>query len=515
MPHSNSQRGLTLAISTRRRSPELGRYLRHLRQRSGLSRVEIQICVNPGRWSLSQVYNQFLKQASFPIVCLLHDDLGFARNSHWGRQIVQAFARHPDTAVISAAGSISLQEHGVYWLPREEMLGQVCHHLKPAHKHGVISKYSEAPAPLLPALVLDGLLLAVHRERLGTQFDERLSGFHFYDIAFSLSQSLAAQRNEGGRCQVLPRLGIQHKSVGKPTPAFEAARQQFLQYYASVLPCRLRPDLLLNPLPQQPVQASVEVLIRHSRAGLPLSTALERLGPDARQIAIFNSSGLSPDTCLQGLPNRGQVLKSQVEFIPVSPSAGWAELNPLLLNWLQRQSSAQACEYLLLLDSAILPLQRWLPALLQRFRQYPGLGTLGLRLHYPDTHLLHHNGLSLWKDRDLYDIHHRGIHSPFRYRNTLEWDCLGTPATALLLRRQDFLDWGGLGQQNWIPGLELNLEALRAGRRNAVDSRLVGYWHETEVEPDKREYQNFLVYFQHWMQAYGRGPEIQARVQSL
>lgn len=487
--------GLTLAFSTRARGHHLGAYIRQLKQSSGLAKVEVLIQVNPGLQSLSQVYNHFLEQASFPVVCLIHDDVSFVRNSLWGRQILRAFQRDPNVAVLSAAGSISLERHGVYWLPQEEMLGAVRHQL---FSQRIDSEYSQAPASTLPALVLDGLILAVHRERVSTHFDEHLQGFHFYDIGFSLAQSLAHQRGESGPCQVLPRLGIVHKSGGQPGPDFETARKCFVQWYDSVLPARLRPELLLKkPLAISAHTERVGCLILHYQEHQRhLKALVDYLSPDCVSIRLLNLSG--------------RVLES----FSVSEAIDCAEIaaqcqDAVLLSlrpWLT------SLDYLFLLDSRVQPLQSWIPALVRRFRQFPKLGVLGLRLHYPDSHLLHHNGMQMFAYQGQYDVFYRGIHSPYAYRNAFERDCLGAPATALMLRSQDFLSWGGLGQQTWIPGLELNLRALKAGYFNAVDSSLVGYWHDAH-EQQHQDHPLFLNYLQKWMSQWGQDPNIQARVQ--
>lgn len=485
--------GLTLAFSTRAKSPRLGRYIRQLKHSCGVERLEILYQVNPGSKSLSSLYNQFLEQASFDVVCLVHDDLVFARQSAWGRQILQAFARYPEYAVFSAAGSVALESQGIYWDPPSNMLGQVIHRLQGKDQ---LSAYSAAQQQPLEALVLDGLLLAVHRQRLSTAFDERLGGFHFYDLAFSLGQSLAAQRGEGERCGVLSRLKPTHLSIGRPSEAYEQAREQFLRLYQAVLPCRLRPELNLVALAGQIRQAAapeLEILIWHHQAQVSPHALLQRL----------QSSSYAP-VCLKlfsQLPLTFAPLpfaeNPQFEIVQTAAQS-WAELNPLLLEHL---SQSQA-EYVLLLDSQVLPLQDWLPQLLLNFRRQPELGTLGLRLHYPDTHLLYHNGLKLIKlPNGLLDVSFRGIHSPYSYQNALEWNPEGSASHALMLRSRLFIELGGLAGQSWIPGLELNLKARQAGWRNAVDSRLVGYWLAPEADEGlaQHEYAQFLDDFQGWL----------------
>ncbi len=237
--------GLTLVVSSRRRNAALAKTLRHYVQRSGLSPAQIQILPfeNPGRQGLSALYNQALSQAAFDVVCFLHDDLHFLRGARWGEQVLKAF-QDTDFAALSAAGSVSLEAHGVFWQPREHMVGRVKHRLpRPArHRQLYDSFYSGAFEQPLPVWVLDGLFLAVHRARLAFSppFDEDYA-FHFYDLAFALRQSQARP----GSCGVLTRLQIVHHSVGQPNADYEAARQHFIRKYAAALPGFLPP----HPLP--------------------------------------------------------------------------------------------------------------------------------------------------------------------------------------------------------------------------------------------------------------------------
>lgn len=474
------QRGLSLAFSTRRRSPALGRYVRHLRRTAGVHRLQVLVKLNPGQQSLAEVYNGFLAQACHDTLCLLHDDLRFARNRRWGRQILQAFARYPDYAAFSAAGSVSLESHGVYWLPPQEMLGQVSHRL--GRKIYPSTYCPEFDAPL-PALVLDGLLLALQRPRLRARFDEALPGFHFYDIAFSLQQALAAVQQGAAGCGVLTRLGVTHLSPGRPDAAFESLRQHFCQRYASVLPARLAlPPRYARQLP-----------------GLAPTTAAPRV---ALWLWHYHSDP-DPEALRQhfmqsALPPQEVCLFAQTAWTPfggpVQPVANWVALQQALLT----QAAASQADYLLILDTRAWPWQDWLPALLRRFRQHPQLGLLGLRLHYADTGAVYHTGLEWVLDRGQpVDVALRGIHSPFGYREYLEHGLLGCSGV-WMLRRQHFIDWGGWRGSAWLPGFALGLRARAAGWDCAVDGQLAGGWQAAERPPDPGAYAEFLAQLRRW-----------------
>lgn len=484
--------GLTLAFSTRTPGPHIARYIRHLRRTCGVANLQILYRVNPGRWPLSELYNQFLAEAAYPVVCLLHDDLRFARNAGWGRRLLQSFARWPAYAVLGPAGGIAVEEHGIYWLKTSDMVGEVKHRIGGKTQR---NRYS-APSPEpLEVLVLDGLLLAVHKERIRSRFDERLRGFHFYDVAFSLAQGLNQALNQGlhqptdqqsGKCAALTGLGVTHLSGGNNNHLFFAQRDAFIGLYRSVLPRRLRPDLRLGPLPLPSKQAlKVLVVIRWSDARLGIESLVQGLQRSAyRQLELLVLNGT-------GLP-----LPARVAGLAITGS--WAEANSTLIGYL----SASKADLVLFLDQRVQPLQDWLPTMAGDFQAHPQLGTLGVRLHYPDTHLVAHNGLEIFHHPDgRPDVAIRGIHTAYPYRNALEWVPAGSQAQVLMLRRTLFLSLGGFAGQSWVPGLELNLLAAAAGWRNAVDSRLAGYLLDEDAGSEA-EYQAFLRDFARWYQAH-------------
>lgn len=474
--------GLTLVISTRRAGPELAAYLRHLRRTSGVARLQILVCVNPGREGLGAVYQRLLQQAHYPVVCCLHDDLRFARHSRWGRQVLQAFARHPEFAILGAAGSLALDADG---LPRE-MLGQVTHRVGGQSQ---FNAYSERFASPVPALVLDGLLLALQRQRLSATFDTALTGFHYYDVALTFRQSLAALQHQAGGCGVLTQLGITHLSGGNYGRAFETARRAFVSRYRPWLPRRLLPDLMIKRFPAFSSPLPNWALCLRVQETQGLSALLAALGP-VSALRILNVSG--QPLAVETFPEWAQTPEICVGLRGSSWEANQASVNAFV-------ASASA-PLVLLLDSRVQPLNTWLPLMIQDFQRWPKLASLGVRLHDPESHLLCHNGMMpFWHPDGRADIALRGLNTPYTYRNQLEWDSLGGWAHALMVRREPFVACGGLQGPDWVPGLGLNVRLRQAHWRTAVDSRLVGYWLGPDDSGGEWEYRQFLAAFQDWL----------------
>ena len=257
------------------------------------------------------------------------------------------------------------------------MLGHVRHWHQGKWHH---SRYSQSFEHPLKALVLDGLFLALHRQRVSQSFDERFKAFHFYDMSFTLNQSLAHETHQGGACGVLSHLNIGHSSPGTPTATYEEAREQFAETYAHLLPGTLRPQLHVKKQAGPTHGPELEVLIWHHHAPISLQPLLQRL-----QQSRYHSKQL---TVLNGAPQentrlgqRATPLPENIKQHPVSPSASWSELLAVL-SLLVKRSSA---EFILLLDSQSLPLHDWLPAMVSQFLKHPTLGSLCPRLHYADS----------------------------------------------------------------------------------------------------------------------------------
>lgn len=433
--------GLSLVVSSRARTADLAKTLRHYVQRSGLSVSQIQVLVfeNPGRWGLSTLYNRALSQAAFEVVCFLHDDLHFLRGARWGEQVLTAF-RDTDFAALSAAGSVSLATHGVFWEPREHLVGRVKHRLPPpAHRLQLYdSFYSGAFEVPLPVWALDGLFLAVHRSRLALNppFDEDFA-FHFYDLSFALRQSEA----QPGTCGVLTRLRIVHHSTGQPNTVYHQARQHFVRKYAAALPRFL-------PSPPQPP---------------PLPQRVQRPSELPPHIQVQPFEALLKASAAQFAAWQAAVVPEQLYWV-VAGAFQW----PIQ----QSQQSQQSQQGLWALDG------EW-----QRAHYGPvPWGILAPRLHYADTHLLFHGGFQATPQGDWLE---RGAHQPYAY--TLKPRRVdGVLAAAVLVRgslwqqalaQPPEVNQTDLATALWRWGQHLGTVARQQGLALMIAGNTWGLWH--------------------------------------
>lgn len=507
--------GLTLGISTRRSPDFIRRYARHLLQTVGVPQVQLLFFYNPGRTSLAEVYNQFLDRARFQIVCLLHDDLVFSRNRGWGRQVISHFKRNPEFAILGMAGSLGLEEHAVAWSPPQNMLGHLWHQ-DPVTNQPFLSDFSGRFGKyLLEAVTLDGLFLALHQARTDVRFNSQMSGFHFYDVQLTLDNWLSHQKGVKPRKNgVMTNITLKHLSTGTVDQEFDHYRQLTIQKYQKCLPLQSAFSVLKFPLSvKQLMQKKLAVILLHLATDLSLEPCLQLLSElNSTTVSVFYAStALGP---LDGAPQVGSASWFPMPFRLRDFSLGSAFTQVLPFVQLEQ------FEWVLVWDSRILPQAGALENLLdfaQRSTSLP-LGTLGIRLHYPD-HRVYFSGLDILREGSgsVHCLYH-GIQTAYRHAiapKPTPYNYLGFS----LMSAQHLKDPGDLSsRQNWIPGLELNLNCLKMGYYNYLLGHLVGIYRESALDlfvsasQLEREYCDFQAYFLNWLYTEGKHPAIQAWV---
>ena len=219
---------ITIAYSTRETNPELQEYFR---KSSGVHNSHIIEVVNPDGKSLTEVYNEILEQSTFDIVILCHDDIYFDSNN-WGQKIMNHFKRS-DYGILGVAGSTQLPKSGMWWEDRTKMIG-IVNHEHEGKKW--TSKYSDNLGNSIKETVLvDGLFIALHKNRIKKNFDENVKGFHLYDVNFCFRNFI-----EQVKIGVVFDIKITHKSIGMTNEQWDANRKLFAEEFESLLPVKIK-----------------------------------------------------------------------------------------------------------------------------------------------------------------------------------------------------------------------------------------------------------------------------------
>lgn len=424
-------RGITIAFSTPQSPTFMARYKRHVLRTIGLQRVEVLALHNPQKYSLARAYNLLLAKAKHKVVCLIHDDLVF-HQKNWGRNILKAFERS-DYGLLGVVGTQHLPEHGVYWEPLNHVFGQITY---PQDIHRGQSKrnvtYSGAFEHILPALVVDGVLLAVYRPRFKAHFDERIPGFHFYDVALCVQAHL-----QGARVGVLSDLAITHHSRGQPDNAYHACRKVFLAHYQDELPLKLQHS------PHIP------------RLGPFLNKKNLKIGvlTFGRYSAELSAVARKSSHCFEVFGVSGQRL--------CPPSAALSELWPVFLQHLSSE-----WDLVLLLNGWARHLNDCIRRLIQVYLRNPEqIGTLGVRYLLPNGHLFC-EGLRLQKKGHGFELAYLGLNNPFGSGKTLNTVDANLAHCVLVNSKVLLSAHCPQSLQNWVPGYEISRTAARLGLYN-------------------------------------------------
>jgi glycosyltransferase involved in cell wall biosynthesis len=219
---------ITIGYSTRKENPQFKEYLK---KTAGHPKVQIIEKINNGEKSLTDVYNQILKEAENDIVVFSHDDIYFEKNG-WVRRILTHF-ENSDYGILGVAGSTYIPKSGQWWEDRSKMVGIVNHEHNGKKWE---SKYSDnLGKDLQSVIIVDGLFFAVNKKKIKETFNESVKGFHLYDVDFCFQNVM-----KGVKVGVMFDIRITHKSIGMVNEEWEKNRVQFSETYSNVLPQKIK-----------------------------------------------------------------------------------------------------------------------------------------------------------------------------------------------------------------------------------------------------------------------------------
>lgn len=220
---------LTVVFSSKKVDQD---FVELIKATSGVHNIEVLPYENPGKYSLTEVYNMGLKDSSNDIVVFCHDDIKFD-TKNWGRKVLNHFKRNSEYGIVGVAGTRYMSKTGRWWDDFSKMHGAVNHE---SDGKRWLSRYSKDIGNKLDdVLLVDGLFFAVNKNNLVKTFDESVGGFHFYDVEFCFSNHLC-----GVKIGVCTDIRITHLSVGQTNDEWESHRVAFSEKYKDSLPVKLK-----------------------------------------------------------------------------------------------------------------------------------------------------------------------------------------------------------------------------------------------------------------------------------
>ena len=238
-------------------------FIELIKKTSGVHKIEILPYENPGKYSLTDVYNMGLKDSKNDIVLFCHDDIKFD-TKNWGRKLLKHFEKS-DYGILGVAGCRYLPESGKWWEIPSEMMGQVYH--ENDGKRWLSTYNPKFGNNILPSVLVDGLFFAVNKNNLSRDFDESVRGFHFYDLNFCVQNFLS-----GVKIGVISNIDITHLSIGQTNQEWERNRILFSEKYSDSLP--LMVSLVMPELKPKKSSPLVSIIIPVYNYGKTLDRAI-------------------------------------------------------------------------------------------------------------------------------------------------------------------------------------------------------------------------------------------------
>jgi len=216
---------VSVVISTRKIDDV---FLKHVEKMFSHPKTEILVYENEGEYSLPQLYNVGLRDSKNDIVVYMHDDI-ILETTNITPKIVRLFDENPEYGIIGVAGTDNLTS-GRWWDNRDRMYGIVAHEHEGKRHVNQYSKQTFGDKPK-EVVIVDGVLMMVHKKRIKHTFNEQFEGFHFYDLPICVENYM-----DGVKIGVTTKIRITHKSIGMVNKKWEKNKLLFEALYEKKLP---------------------------------------------------------------------------------------------------------------------------------------------------------------------------------------------------------------------------------------------------------------------------------------
>jgi hypothetical protein len=146
-----------------------------------------------GKNGISKVYNDGVKSAKYDILCFMHEDI-ITHTNDWGKLLIKYFSEYKNLGVLGIAGSDGKTSvpsgcHIVYGNYYMNLIQHYKFQETPPKRICLPENYHNSKE-LHQVICIDGVWFCCAKQTaLENPFDEQLSGFHGYDIDFSLNIS--------------------------------------------------------------------------------------------------------------------------------------------------------------------------------------------------------------------------------------------------------------------------------------------------------------------------------------
>lgn len=164
---------------------------------------------NPGKMGICEAYNHGAQKAQYDYLLFLHEDVLF-ETKDWGRILINLLNTE-NIGCIGIAGADYIPEVPIgWWMIKNHCYSHITHANLINQK---VHKFTfSSNSGLKKVNFIDGVFIACPKKNwLTIKFDERLKGYHAYDISFSLHTNVYFEN------YITNLISMKHFSQGKPS----------------------------------------------------------------------------------------------------------------------------------------------------------------------------------------------------------------------------------------------------------------------------------------------------------
>ena len=201
--------------------------LENIEKTVGCSYELIVINNSENKHSIFEAYNIGIERSNYNYLCFIHDDVCF-NTQNWGERVLCLFDRHPEMGLLGIAGGKNKTRMPSGWWEGGSNHLNILQHYKDKPKERWEKGFHNSE--LIEVSAIDGVIM-IMRADSRIRFDERLRGFHNYDLFLSIKNKML-----GKKVMVTNSILLEHYSPGSLNKEWYVSTSVFHKLYSPVLP---------------------------------------------------------------------------------------------------------------------------------------------------------------------------------------------------------------------------------------------------------------------------------------
>lgn len=166
------------------REEDFSKFEQSLRSTIGVP-LELIKMENPNKMSVSKAYNLGGQKAQFDILLFVHEDVTFV-SENWGKTLISLFETKENLGIVGVAGSLKKSFLPTGWGTGTSEFDRI-NLIQVSNGQEEFQSTRKSQESTECVKVLDGVFIATTKQIWEEyKFDESVTGYHLYDIDFSL-----------------------------------------------------------------------------------------------------------------------------------------------------------------------------------------------------------------------------------------------------------------------------------------------------------------------------------------